>query len=254
MYQYLYGITKAFRRPIQDILGIENIRVRALPYREITALISEVTMAKIPISNENVLRHALVIEILQKEQTVLPMRFSSVFKSGKEVFEFLNNRYAMFIADLEQLHNTFEMGLRIIMRSSDVRNAQSVQSDISGNVSKRNQANAPQSYRFGKNSLSSGTAYLERQRAYYTVLDENKTSVQEIVSTCHAQFEGIYTKSQWDKGFSFLPGISLNYLIHRDFLSEFRIRFYDLVASLKEFRFLYSGPWPPYHFVSGDGG
>lgn len=254
MYRYLYGITRASRRPIQDIIGIENSRVRTLLYREITALISDVTTAKMPVSNEKVLRHAAVIEIFQKEQTVLPMRFSSVFKDDKEVFEFLDNRYVIFIAELELLHDKFEMGLRIILGNGDRKNAQSIHSGNYGNVTKENQENIPGSYRFKKDSSSSGTAYLERQRAYYTFLDKSKVSVQEIVSTCHAQFEGIYTRYQGDNCLSLLPGVSLNYLIHKDFLSEFRIRFHDLMISLKEFQFLCSGPWPPYHFVSGNGG
>ena len=73
-------------------------------------------MAQIPVSNESVLRHAAVIEAVRKEQTVLPMRYSSVFKDDAGVIEFLENRYAVFISDLERLHDKLEMGIRIMQK------------------------------------------------------------------------------------------------------------------------------------------
>src|SRR3972149_8216985 len=77
-------------------------------------------MAKIPVSNGNVLRHAAVIETVRKEQTVLPMRYSSVFKSDTRVIEFLKNRYAVFVSDLGRLYDKLEMGIRVIQKKVTV--------------------------------------------------------------------------------------------------------------------------------------
>ena len=91
-----------------------------MQYKELTAIVSEVMMAQIPVSNENVLRHAAVIEAVRKEQNVLPMRYSSVFKDDAGVIEFLKNRYAVFISDLERLHDKLEMGIRIMQKKVTV--------------------------------------------------------------------------------------------------------------------------------------
>src|SRR3972149_5512356 len=120
VYYYLYCITKALHKPLMNVVGVGNANVHALQYEDIVAILSEVTMAKIPVSNGNVLRHAAVIEDVRKEQTVLPMRFSSVFKDNAGVIEFLKNRYAVFISDLERLHDTLEMGIRVIQKKVTV--------------------------------------------------------------------------------------------------------------------------------------
>src|SRR3972149_146366 len=120
VYYYLYCITKALHKPLMNVVGVGNANVHALQYEDIVAILSEVTMAKIPVSNGNVLRHAAVIEAVRKEQTVLPMRFSSVFKDNAGVIEFLKNRYAVFISDLERLHDTLEMGIRVIQKKVTV--------------------------------------------------------------------------------------------------------------------------------------
>src|SRR3990167_5400724 len=85
MYRYLYCITRKLYKPLINVAGIENAAVRTVQYREITAIISEIMMAQIPVSNESVLRHAAVIEAIQKEQTVLPMKNSVQNKDDEEL-------------------------------------------------------------------------------------------------------------------------------------------------------------------------
>ena len=231
MYRYLYCITRKLYKPLINVAGIENAAVRTVQYREITAIISEIMMAQIPVSNESVLRHAAVIEAIQKEQTVLPMKYSSVFKDDAGVIEFLKNRYAVFISDLDRLQDKMEMGLRIIMKNT-------VQNKDDEELSDE------------KCSSNPGIDYLHQRRIYYASLDENDARVKEIVKTCHAQFEDICVEFKRDTHSSFLQGVSLNYLIHKDFINEFKNRFNDLQSGLHELQFLCSGPWPPYHFVS----
>src|SRR3989339_2078812 len=118
VYYYLYCITKALHKPLIKVVGIGNANIHALQYENIAAIISEVVMAKTPVSNGNVLRHAAVIEAVRKEQSVLPMKYSSVFKDDAGVIEFLKNRYAVFISDLDRLQDKMEMGLRILMKNT----------------------------------------------------------------------------------------------------------------------------------------
>ena len=267
MYRYVYCITRILHKSLIDVVGIENVPVRTLQYKEIAAILSEVPTAKIPVSNENVLRHGVVVETVQREQTVLPMRFSSMFNDDTAVLEFLKNRYAVFISDLEKLQDKLEMGLRIITRRNSVQDrdyenhSESPQPPFtkrgSGGIIKRGLSSPfiwkngdAEKYLDGKRSSNPGITYLQQRRAQYASLDENNEWVREIVKTCHAQFEDICIKYKRDTHTSFSQGVSLNYLIHRDSVNEFKGRFNDLKSSLNELRFLCSGPWPPYHFVS----
>ncbi|HHT9107781.1 MAG TPA: GvpL/GvpF family gas vesicle protein [Candidatus Wunengus sp. YC63] len=292
MYYYLYCITKALHKPLMNVVGIGNANVHALQYEDIMAILSEIVMAKIPVSNGNVLRHAAVIEAVRKEQTVLPMRFSSVFKDDAGVIEFLKNRYAVFVSDLGRLHDKLEMGIRILspslrgtgggiqgnneysppllggvracpvpdtwgggelLQKKCVQNAEITQSGVEQEFGVSGQSTEspisdPQP------PASPAMSYLQQRRIYYASQDENDEWVKEVIKTCHAQFEDICVKHKRDTHTSFSQGVSLNYLIHKDSLNEFKNRFNDLKSSLNELHFLCSGPWPPYHFVSpGDG-
>ena len=283
VYYYLYCITKALHKPLINVVGIGNAKVHALQYEDIAAILSEVMMAQMPVSNESVLHHAAVIEAVRKEQTVLPMRYSSVFKDEAGVIEFLENRYAVFISDLERLHDTLEMGIRVIQKKVTVHphiNLPPPPVPLSegekgggGELLQRKcvqnteitQSGVEQEFGVGEQATESpipdlqspaspAMSYLQQRRIYYASQDENDEWVHEIVKTCHAQFEDICVKHKRDTHTSFSQGVSLNYLIHKDSLNEFKNRFNDLKSSLNELHFLCSGPWPPYHFVSlGDG-
>ena len=249
MYLYVYCITGALQKPIRDMMGLENAAVRALQYKELAAIVSEVMMAQMPVSNESVLRHAAVIEAVRKEQTVLPMRFSSIFNNDAAVLEFLKNRYAAFVSDLERLHDKLEMGILVIQKKKYVQNTEFTQSGVEQEFGVSSQpTESPISDL--QSPASTGMSYLQQKRAYYASQDESDARVQEIVNTCHAQFEDICVKFKRNTHSSISQGVSLNYLIHRDSLNEFKNRFNDLKSSLNELRFLCSGPWPPYHFVS----
>ena len=266
MYRYLYCITRKLHKPLINVVGIGNANVHALQYEDIVGILSEVVMAKIPVSNGNVLRHAAVIETVRKEQTVLPVRFSSVFHGDIAVLEFLKNRYAVFVSDLGRLHDKLEMGIRVIQKKVTVHPHRNLppsppQEGDRGRTFSPSVSGAEGGIQ-GTNELtespipdlqppaSPAMSYLQQRRIYYASLDENDEWVQEIVKTCHAQFEDICVKNKRDTHTSFSSGVSLNYLIHKDSLNEFKNRFNDLKSSLNELQFLCSGPWPPYHFVS----
>jgi len=261
------------------VIGLENSAVYTVQYGGIVAVVSEVTMAKTPVSNGNVLRHAAVIEAVRKEQTVLPMRYSSVFKDNAGVIEFLKNRYAVFISDLERLHDTLEMGIRVIqkkvtvhphinlppppvplsegekggggelLQKKCVQNTEITQSGVEQEFGVSGQSTESPISDL-QPPASPAMSYLQQRRAHYASQDENDEWVHEIVKTCHAQFEDICVEFKRDTHSSFSQGVSLNYLIHKDSLNEFKNRFSDLKSSLNELHFLCSGPWPPYHFVS----
>lgn len=244
MYRYLYCITREFHKPFKGIIGISNMPVYTLNYQGVVALLSDVSTATISVSNENILYHASVIETVHKEQTVLPMRFSSMLNNHEEVIKFLKNGYSVFIDLLERLQDKVEMGIRIIMKVEDA--GRRVDSSRWQPGTCKDRPTPPQ-----RVNITAGGAYLEQQRSHYAMQDENNSSLREIVSACHAQFEGIYVGYKKD-AHSLFQGVSINYLIPKYLLSEFRNRFHDLRTSLRELKFLCTGPWPPYHFVSSE--
>ena len=259
MYCYLYCITKILDKIPDNLSGISSSTVGMLNYREITAIISYLSTKLLPVTNETVLIHARVIEVIQKERTVLPMRYSSILKDKDGVHELLKNRYSIFVSDLERLHDKLEMGLRIALKENLYRNACFSNDGRHAEPTENNYSNNQHSIL--KDNISSiahdeynpnlGIAYLERQRTNYTSLDNGISSAQDIISICNAHFKGVYMECMSDTRIPSPQIISINYLIHKDSLSEFKITFQKLkTALLNDFQFLCSGPWSPYHFVS----
>lgn len=249
MYHYLYCITGALQRPLKTIIGLDDSAVYLLQYKEIAAVLSEVTLGKIPVSHEGAMRHAAVINAIQGGQTALPVRYSSVFHDESAVLGFLKGRYAVFVSDLERLQDKVEMGLRVIVRDNK-------SGDMKSHWKRGIRAGDHEAelFSFGVCSqLSSGEAYLQQRRAYYESQEKKDSWGQEIVKACHQQFEGVCISHALDVRKSFSQGISLSYLIHKDTLAGFKERLNALVLRLTEFQFFCSGPWPPYHFVSGAG-
>lgn len=245
MYYYLYCVTRSSFKSHQCLTGIDDYPLNIFYHDEIAAVLSEANAFKIPVTPENALRHNAVVEGVHREQTVLPMRFSSVFDNKDKLQEFLKSRYSVFVSDLNRLHNKLEMGLRIISNNNTI-----LRNKISWEKRRNAFPQASGSKYKVFHSSNHALEYLEQRRSYFDFIDEQNNWIQEITNTCHAQFEGLYIECRKDEHNSALEGISLSYLIHNDCLTEFKNRFYDLKTSLEEFHFLCSGPWPPYHFVS----
>jgi len=233
MYLYLYCITTTLYKKYLHTIGIENARVIALPYNNITAIVSKLKTNKISTSKKNVLHHAAVIDAINKDHTVIPLRFSSVFNNDTAVLKFLETRYKTFLSDLQRLHDKYEMGLRV----------------ITGGYGSRGRESAS-AFRANKSPPSSGTDYLEQKRNFYVTLDKEELHIREITEICQEQFKDIYTEFIKDTSAGSLPGISLNYLIHKDLISKFKVRCTGLRMKMKGIQVICSGPWPPYHFVS----
>lgn len=113
--RYIYGITTINQRQEVGPIGIgkKSKIVYTLPYQDISAIISNSPIVKYPVSRDNTVAHAAVLEKVGKEHTVLPVRFCTIAESEEAIIErALKDRYQEFYDLLKEMTGKIELGVR----------------------------------------------------------------------------------------------------------------------------------------------
>lgn len=227
-----YGILDSNRDLLEEIAGLQAAAVCHLPYGEIGVAVSPLTG---PIQDvvAGAVEHEAVVERLMRTHTVLPMRFPTVFSSREAVLTMVSQHYGAFRENLHRLHHQVEFGIRVIQP---------------GAQSPSTEEEAPR--RAGGPHESSGTQYLcERYRQYRCTeaLRQQRAQVERKLDTALSRVATAKRlRSPASVAFVF-DGI---YLVPRDREADFRRAFADGKGPEPGFRYLFSGPWPPYNFVT----
>lgn len=112
---YIYGILAANHRQEFGPIGIggRGDVVYTLPYQEIAAIVSSSPIVKYPVTRENTIAHAKVLEKAVEESTVLPVRYCTIATNEEIVVEkLLKTRYQEFLDKLREMKGKMELGIR----------------------------------------------------------------------------------------------------------------------------------------------
>ena len=113
--RYLYGVIAANQRQEFGPIGIgeRGDVVYTLPYRDLAAIVSCSPIVKYPVSRENTLAHARVLEKAMEKYTVLPVRYCTIAEDEQTIVEkFLQPRYQEFTDLLREMEGKIELGVR----------------------------------------------------------------------------------------------------------------------------------------------
>ena len=113
--RYIYGIMIAKDRREFGPIGIggRGDIVYTLPYRDIAAIISSSPVTKYPVSRENMMTHAVVLDKAIEESTILPVRFCTIATDEQSIIDrVLKPRYQEFVDLLKQMEGKVELGIR----------------------------------------------------------------------------------------------------------------------------------------------
>ncbi len=113
--RYIYGIIAANQRREFGQIGIGergNV-VYTLPYQDLAAIVSSSPIVKYPVTRENSIAHAKVVEKAMEEHTILPVRFCTIAEEEEVIIEkVLKARYQEFIDLLREMEGKIELGVR----------------------------------------------------------------------------------------------------------------------------------------------
>jgi hypothetical protein len=112
---YFYGIMAASERREFGPIGIggRGDGVYTLPYQDIAAIISHSPIVKYPVTRENTMTHAKVLDKAGEEGTVLSARFCTIGEDEESIVEkVLKPRYQEFVDLLRKMEGKVELRVR----------------------------------------------------------------------------------------------------------------------------------------------
>lgn len=228
---YVYGIVDAPRFDTGTLLGHGDEPVFPLPSGTIAAAASTVAATPIPPSIGNVWRHERVLEALMKRHAVLPVRFGTVLAAADGLLSLLEKRGDAFGRDLHVIRGKVEIALRLSSSSSDRDPIPSLKS-------------AP------RRPMRPGTAYLlarlDRQRRGESMHGWARDA-QLAIRSC---LDPLSVDGRWEPARDPALPIKASYLVRRDRMGVFVEAMEGIARRRPDIRIAYTGPWPPYSFVT----
>src|SRR6266516_1271831 len=113
--RYIYGIIAANQRREFGPIGIGargNV-VYTLSYQNLAAIVSCSPIVKYPVTRENSIAHAKVLEKAMEEYTILPVRYCTIAENDETIIEkVLKNRYQEFVDLIREMEGKMELGVR----------------------------------------------------------------------------------------------------------------------------------------------
>src|SRR5215471_18552817 len=91
--RYVYCIIRA-RQPFTfGAIGMHPLRpdVYTITYKDTAAVVSDMPLAPLDSTRENVLAHERVNEVVMRDHTVIPMSFGAMFKTRDDIVELLRS-------------------------------------------------------------------------------------------------------------------------------------------------------------------
>ena len=225
---YVYCLAESSVALVEPVAGISGAAVRLLEIDGLTAVVSDLNADAVPVTRENALCHAAVVRSVFTETTPLPFRFGTL-ASEQQMKSYVFARKAKLKAKLAHVRDCAEMNVKIIWQLSEPDPGEGAE-DI--------------------NHHGIGTAFLaEKRRAL--IGDERRVAMaNEMVEWLRVCVSGLVK----DEQVTVRPGERLFYaaahLVERSQIRQYRERIAEARTARPDFRFLSSGPWPPYSFAN----
>ncbi|MBM4466389.1 MAG: GvpL/GvpF family gas vesicle protein [Chloroflexi bacterium] len=239
---YLYAITDRPELPVPAEPGLEGTSLFSVTHQDIAAVVSPLATAKVPPTEDNLWRHEAVEEALMADRAVLPVRFGTMLADDNAVQAVLAEHYADFVATLERVRGRVELSLRVLWEAD-----QSPTPPSSHEFPRVPQRHSGELRGTQENS---GRAYLlarleeERQRQAW------RQRAEALAGEIHTPLARLAAEST--RQVLITPRLLLTaaYLVERDQVAAFRREVEALGATYPALRFLCTGPWPAYNFVT----
>jgi hypothetical protein len=210
--------------------GLEGAPLLSIARGDISSIVSPITTGEVPLTEANLLSHEAVVEVLMEDRTVPPVRFGTVLLDEEEVRAVLVAHYSSFVASLERVRGHVEVDVRVLWDGASL--------------------SPPRRGPEEGWATDSGRAYmlarLEEERRIHTV----RKMAEALATELHVPLSRLAKESTRKVLVS--PGMLLAaaYLVPREQVGIFRQAVEGLISTYPRFRFLCTGPWPPYSFAT----
>lgn len=237
--RYVYCIIRSTQPLRFGAIGIDDEwpDVYTINYRDMAAVVSDVPIAPLDSTRENVLAHERVNETVMRDHTVIPMSFGTIFKTREDIVELLRSAYDAFADVLNKMQDKLEFGLKVLWdRDEMVRIIEQEDEDI---------------HRL-KQEISSqkGSTYFARMQ-YGRLIDAALQQRSErYVAEFLQRLRDVSVASRVNKAIGDKMIMNAAFLVQRDQEQAFDRRIKEIASHFDKLTFKYTGPWPPYNFVN----
>lgn len=218
-------------------IGDRGDPVMTIAYRDLSAVVSTVSMARYVVSKETLLAHEKVIERVMTEYTVLPVRCYTVAPNAEDIRNLLRARYGEFQRLLREMDNQVELGLKAWWKNLEV---------ILGELWQERQD--LRKLREMDPVQGSDQPKKEMASAVSTALEEKRCREREALL---APLKRVASDIHLNATHSDEMVVNAAFLVDRGREGEFDAEVRDLEAMYGDrLELRYVGPAPPYNFVN----
>jgi hypothetical protein len=237
--RYVYCIIRASSPLRFGAIGMDETwpEVYTITYRDMAAVVSDVPIAPLDSTRENVLAHERVNETVMRDHTVIPMSFGTIFKTRDDILELLRSAYDAFADVINKMQDKLEFGLKVLWdRDEIVRAIEQEDEDI---------------HRLKKEiSSQKGSTYFARMQ-YGRLIDAALQQRSErYVAEFLQRLRNVSVASRVNRAIGDKMIMNAAFLVQRDQEEAFDRRIKDIASFFDKLTFKYTGPWPPYNFVN----
>jgi gas vesicle protein GvpL/GvpF len=218
-------------------IGSEPADVHTVNYRDIAAVVSDTPLEVYDPTRENVLAHERVNEAVMRNHTVIPMSFSTVFKTSEDIVELLRTAYDAFRDVLVKMQDKLEFGLKVLWEPEIII---------------REIEKEDENLRLLRQEISSqkGSTYFARMQYGRLVDSLLQERSEQLVTEIFSALGGVSVASRANKPIGDKMILNAAFLVPRDRESDFDSKVKEIDARYENLMFKYTGPWPPYNFVN----
>lgn len=238
---YVYSIIECAQPCSFDRIGIggRGDDVYTVHYKDLAAVVSRTPLVVYDPTRENVLAHEHVNEATIEEGfTPVPMSFGTLFKTEKDIVEFLEDTYSELRDVLVKMKDKLEFGLRVNWAREQVL------ADIERD---------DESIRRLKEEISKS-----QQSTYFARMQLGRLVEQALAEKSDAYVRDIYEylrdgaiASRSNKPIGDKMIMNAAFLVERERADVFDQKVQEIAQRYEgKLSFRYTGPWPPWNFVT----
>jgi len=220
-------------------VGGRNDEVYTIHHGGLAAVVSDTPVVVYDPTRENALTYEHVNETVMKEFTVIPMSFGTVFRTEKDVVEFLKDTADALHDVLEKMKDKIEFGLKVNWDPDTVLKEVEQEREEIRRLKEEIMSNRQASTYFARMQLGRlvDLAMSEKADAYVR-------EIYDCLRDC--AIASRHNKPIGDKMI-----LNAAFLVERDKATQFDQDVQEIAKRYDgKLRFLYTGPWPPYNFVN----
>ena len=253
---YLYAITDQPEAPLPALPGLGESSLFNLVYREIVAVASRLVApdhaSSPPATESNLWQHEAIVEALmdtggtehrstEHRRSVLPVSFGAVLADEAALQAILATRYTGFVTDLKRVSGRVELSVQVLLNDdagTDHRDA-----------GRRPPADCG-SHTDSQPPLVSGHAYMLARLEAERQGQVRRQQAEALATDIHAHLDRLADES--NRIILSTPHLLLKaaYLVPRERVTDFRLEVDRLCLDYPHLRFLCTGPWPAYSFIT----